>query len=72
MKEILSVTWKYTEKFDEKSCLSFTNWCNKQKLDLLQVETVRKTRKGEKGKIRFRLLNVLQEKYHGNVKLTCK
>ncbi|KAG0756018.1 hypothetical protein G6F16_003063 [Rhizopus arrhizus] len=67
MKEIFGVVWKYTNKFDEKSLLSFTTWCNKHKLDFLSVEPECKALKGQNQKIRFRHLNVLDEKYHDNV-----
>ena len=52
--------------------LSFTTWCNKHKLDFLSVEPECKALKGQNQKIRFRHLNVLDEKYHGNDKVTYK
>lgn len=46
------------------------SWCSKQKLDFLSVEQERKIVKRDKQKIRFRLLSVLEDNYHGNAKMT--
>lgn len=72
MKEIFGTIWKYTNRFDDKTLLSFNNWCNKNKVDLLSVEPKRKVLKTEARKIRIYLLSVLDTKYHGNDKVTCK
>lgn len=37
-KEIFGVIWKYTDRFDDKTLLSFNKWCNKNKVDFLSVE----------------------------------
>ncbi|KAI9361575.1 hypothetical protein BD770DRAFT_305551, partial [Pilaira anomala] len=43
MKDILSLLWKYTDKFDNKTINSFTSWCSKSKFPFMQVvESLRK------------------------------
>lgn len=41
-KQMLSVVWKYSSLFDEKTILSFTKWCTHKKLDFLKVAPKRK------------------------------
>lgn len=72
MREIFSAVCKYTNKFDEKTLHSYTTWCNKHKLDFLLAEPECKVLKGQYQKIRFRRLNILDGKYHGNNKVTRK
>jgi hypothetical protein len=49
---------------------TFTSWCSKSKSNFISVEPVRKVVKMEKDsqKVRFRELNVLDDKYHGKMK----
>ncbi|KAG1090271.1 hypothetical protein G6F42_019743 [Rhizopus arrhizus] len=67
-KDILSTVWKFTTKFDGKTPVGFSQWINRQELDLLSSEPKRKIAKtGNEIRLRSRKLNVLNDTYHVSV-----
>lgn len=42
-KDILSIIWKYSHKFDKKTPLGFSQWLNSQNVDLTLTKPERKT-----------------------------
>jgi hypothetical protein len=70
-KDILSIIWKYSHKFDQKTPLGFSKWLNLQNIDLISTEPDRKsikTNENEK-KLRCRQLYVLDNKYYGKFEI---
>ena len=64
MKDILSLLWKYTEKFDDKNVQSFTSWCSRSKFPFMQVESSRKAVKNnDMERIRYRKLYVVKDEF---------
>ncbi|KAI9269647.1 hypothetical protein EDC94DRAFT_581775 [Helicostylum pulchrum] len=64
MKDILSLLWKYTDKFDGKTINSFTSWCSKSKFPFMQVESSRKSLKNnDMERIRYRRLYVVKDEF---------
>lgn len=53
-----------TKKYD-----AFISWCQNQNLDFLSMVPDRKQLKGETRKLSYRLLCVLDEKFHGKSKV---
>ncbi|KAI8980861.1 hypothetical protein BDB01DRAFT_188594 [Pilobolus umbonatus] len=68
-KDILSIVWKYSHKFDQKTPLGFSKWLNSQKVDLTLTEPERKSIKIKEKeiKLRSRQLYVLEDEYHDSV-----
>ncbi|KAG2210885.1 hypothetical protein INT47_000039 [Mucor saturninus] len=61
-KDILSVIWKFTSKFDKKGLLGFSQWLNKNNVDLTSTEPERKiTKTSTEIRARSRQLNVLHD-----------
>lgn len=68
-KDILSTGWKFTTKFDGKTLVGFSQWVNRQELNLLLSESERKIAKtGNEIRLRNREHNVLDDTYHGKFK----
>ncbi|KAI8973629.1 hypothetical protein BDF20DRAFT_1002557 [Mycotypha africana] len=69
-KEILGIVWTFTTKFDRYTLLAFTQWLNKQNVDLLTDEPERKIvkRSSEKVRLRMRALSVLDSRYYGKAR----
>lgn len=68
-KDILSVIWKFTHKFDKKTPLGFSQWLNKNNVDLTSTEPERKiTKTSTEIRARSRQLNVLHDISYGKFK----
>lgn len=64
MKDILSLLWKYTDKFDSKTINSFKSWCSKSKFPFMQAETSRKSLKNnDMERIRYHRLYVVKDEF---------
>ncbi|KAI9301128.1 hypothetical protein BJ944DRAFT_11032 [Cunninghamella echinulata] len=64
IKEILSLIWKYTAIFDDKSISSLASWCSARKIHFTTIHTSRKLIKNDnKERVRYRELYVIKDKF---------
>ncbi|ORX42678.1 hypothetical protein DM01DRAFT_1330024 [Hesseltinella vesiculosa] len=61
---ILSTVWKHSRIFDNKSVISFTTWCSKNKVHFVQAD--RKRKRDQQGN-RYRVLFVAKEHFISSI-----
>lgn len=73
-KDILSIIWKFSHKFDNKTPLAFSKWLNVQNVDLTDTDPERKIVKTNESvvKLRKRELQILDDTYYGKLKMIIK
>ncbi|GAA5817681.1 hypothetical protein MFLAVUS_011232 [Mucor flavus] len=64
MKDVLTLLWNYTDRFDSRTLSSFTSWCTKSKFPFMSINSARKANSDSATeRIRYRVLYVVKDEF---------